>query len=143
MSYPLSLHDALPIYGSGVLISDAHVLTAAHVVWNATVSPAEYSVKVTLAQDGSNFLEDRIDVSRIDIPKRYKDGGYAFDYAILTLDSPMAGRTYKDLGGVSLCYWGSSTCGAGTTVQPGAPPSWNGQVAITAGYTSEKGATEM
>jgi Dyp-type peroxidase family len=130
-------------HGSGVLISDVHVLTAAHVVWPATVSPAEYSVKVTLAQDGSNFLEDRIGVSRIDIPKRYRDGGYVFDYAILTLDSPMADRTYKDLGGVRLCYWGSSKCGAGTTAKPVDAASLNGQVAVTAGYPNDKGGKEM
>ena len=129
-------------HGSGVLISDVHVLTAAHVVWNATVSPAEYSVEVTLAQDGSNFL-DRIGVSRIDIPKRYKDGVHAFDYSILTLDSPVADRTYKDLGGVRLCYWGSSTCGAGTTAKPVDPASLNGQVAITAGYPRDKGGNQM
>jgi V8-like Glu-specific endopeptidase/subtilisin family serine protease len=130
-------------HGSGVLISDVHVLTAAHVVWNATVSPAEYSVNVTLARDGGNFLEDRIGVSRIDIPKRYKDGGNVFDYALLTLDSPMADRVYKDLGGVRLCYWGSSTCGAGTTAKPVDPASLNGQVAITAGYPNDKGGNEM
>jgi V8-like Glu-specific endopeptidase len=132
-------------HGSGVLISDVHVLTAAHVVWNATVSPAEYSVDVTIAQDGSNFLDrlDRIGVSRIDIPKRYKDGSQVFDYAILTLNNPVADRTYKDLGGVRLCYWGSSTCGAGTTARPVDPASLNGQVAITAGYPGDKGGNEM
>ena len=129
-------------HGSGVLISDVHVLTAAHVVWDATVSPAEYSVTVTLAEDGSNSL-DSIGVSRIDIPKGYKDGGHVFDYSILTLDSPVANRMYKKLGGVRLCYWGSSTCGAGTTAKPVDPASLNGQVAMSAGYPRDKGGHQM
>ena len=61
------------------------------------MSPGEYSVEVTLAHDGINFL-DKIGVSRIDVPKLYKDGGDVFDYSILTLNAPVANRTYKDLG---------------------------------------------
>jgi V8-like Glu-specific endopeptidase len=129
-------------HGSGVLISDVHVLTAAHVVWDATVYRADYSVVVTLAQDGSNYLDD-IGVSRIDIAKLYRDGSHGFDYSILTLDRPVANRTYKDLGGARLCYWGSSTCGAGTTAEPVDPARLNGQVAITAGYPRDKGGNQM
>ena len=133
-------NDKETAHGSGVLISDVHVLTAAHVVWDAAVSPAEYSAEVTLAQDGINYL-DKIGVSRIDIPKLYKKGGDVFDYSILTLDRPVADRTYKELGGVRLCYWGSSTCGAGTTAEPVDPASLNGQVAITAGIRGIRAGT--
>jgi V8-like Glu-specific endopeptidase len=129
-------------HGSGVLISDVHVLTAAHVVSKAKVSPGEYSVEVALAQDGNNFL-DRFSVSRIDIPTGYRDGSQVFDYSILTLSSPVADRTFKELGGARLCYWGSSTCGAGTTAEPVDPASLNGQVAITAGYPGDKGGNQM
>jgi V8-like Glu-specific endopeptidase len=129
-------------HGSGVLISDVHVLTAAHVVSKAKVSPGEYSVEVALAQDGNNFL-DRFSVSRIDIPTGYRDGSQVFDYSILTLSSPVADRTFKQLGGARLCYWGSSTCGAGTTAEPVDPASLNGQVAITAGYPGDKGGNQM
>ena len=132
-------------HGSGVLISDVHVLTAAHVVSKAKDSPSEYSVDVTMAQDGSNFLDglDRIGVSRIDIPSLYRDGGEVFDYALLTLNRRIADGTNKDLGGTRLCYWGSSACGAGTTAEPVDPASLNGQVAITAGYPGDKGGKEM
>lgn len=132
-------------HGSGVLISDVHVLTAAHVVSKAKVSPSEYSVDVTMAQDGSNFLDglDRIGVSRIDIPTLYRDGSEGFDYALLTLNRRVADRTNKDLGGAKLCYWGSSTCGARTTAEPVDPATLNGQVAITAGYPGDKGGNEM
>jgi V8-like Glu-specific endopeptidase len=129
-------------HGSGVLISDVHVLTAAHVVWKAKMSPGEYSVEVTLAHDGVNFL-DRFGVSRIDVPKLYKAGSDVFDYSILTLNAPVANRTYKALGGARLCYWGSSACGAGTTAEPVNPASLNGQVAITAGYPRDKGGNQM
>ena len=43
--------------GAEILISDVHVLTAAHVMWKAKMSPGEYSVEVTLAHDGINFLD--------------------------------------------------------------------------------------
>jgi V8-like Glu-specific endopeptidase len=129
-------------HGSGVLISDVHVLTAAHVVWKATESPGDYSVEVALAQDGNSSL-DSFGVSRIDIPKLYRDGGHVFDYSILTLNKPVADRTFKELGGARLCYWGSSTCGAGTTAEPVDPASLNGQVAITAGYPGDKGGNQM
>ena len=129
-------------HGSEILISDVHVLTAAHVVWKAKMSPGEYSVEVTLAHDGINFL-DKFGVSRIDVPKLYKDGSDVFDYSILTLNAPVANRTYKALGGARLCYWGSSACGAGTTAEPVNPASLNDQVAITAGYPRDKGGNQM
>jgi hypothetical protein len=37
--------------GSGVLISDRHVLTAAHVVYDVVKNSAQFSVEVTMAKD--------------------------------------------------------------------------------------------
>jgi V8-like Glu-specific endopeptidase len=144
-------------HGSGVLISDVHVLTAAHVVSDVLKDPARFSVLVTIALDGEKSLATRTLSKRPDVPYEFLKGDEAYDYAILTLSSGIADLKPRELKGAKLCYWGSSQCGGGTTavpVEPGPPgavagpiivrpPNLSGETAFTAGYPRNRGRIYM
>jgi V8-like Glu-specific endopeptidase len=144
-------------HGSGVLISDVHVLTAAHVVRDVLNDPGQFSVEVTIALDRGKSLVTRTLSKRPDVPDEFLKGDDAYDYAILTLSSRIADLKPRELNGAKLCYWGSSQCGGGSTavpVEPGPPgasggpmivrpPSLNWETAFTAGYPRNRGGTNM
>jgi V8-like Glu-specific endopeptidase len=133
-------HDS---HGSGVLISDIHVLTAAHVVRNVINDPGRFSVKVTIALDRGKSLVTRTLSKRPDVPDEFLKGDDAYDYAILTLSSRIADLTFRDLNGARLCYWGSSRCGGGTTAVPVEPANLDRETAFTAGYPGNRGGKDM
>jgi len=133
-------HDS---HGSGVLISDIHVLTAAHVVRNVINDPGRFSVKVTIALDRGKSLVTRTLSKRPDVPDEFLKGDDAYDYAILTLSSRIADLTFRDLNGARLCYWGSSQCGGGTTAVPVEPANLDRETAFTTGYPGNRGGKDM
>jgi V8-like Glu-specific endopeptidase len=133
-------HDS---HGSGVLISDIHVLTAAHVVRNVINDPGRFSVKVTIALDRGKSLVTHTLSKRPDVPDEFLKGDDAYDYAILTLSSRIADLTFRDLNGARLCYWGSSQCGGGTTAVPVEPANLDRETAFTAGYPGNRGGKDM
>ena len=129
--------------GSGVLISDRHVLTAAHVVLDVVKNPAQYSVAVTVALDESKLLGTYLAAKKPDISSRYNPDTLDNDLAIITLSRPIANLKFPQLGGNSLCYWGSLACGAGTTAVPVDPGNLVRRVAYTAGYPKKHGGNQM
>jgi V8-like Glu-specific endopeptidase len=129
--------------GTGVLISDLHVLTAAHVVSDVVQNPARFSLSVTIALDGNKDLGTFVPPKKPDIPRNYKPDVLDYDYALITLSQPIADLTPRGLGGGKLCFWGSSACGAGTTGEPVDASSLSRITAYTAGYPRNKGANQM
>lgn len=129
--------------GTGVLISDRHVLTAAHVVYDVVQNPAHYDLSVTIALDGSNDLGTYSSFKKPDIPTKYDPATLDYDYAIITLSHPIAGKRFAQLRGNKLCFWGSSECGAGTTAIPVDPGELVLQTAYTAGYPRNKGGNQI
>jgi V8-like Glu-specific endopeptidase len=129
--------------GSGVLISDRHVLTAAHVVYDVYKDRARYDLEVTPALDGHDDLGTYSSSGKPQIPALYESGKPDYDYALITLDTAIGQRTFRKLNNAKLCFWGSPDCGAGTVLVRVDPKSLLTQTAYTAGYPKNKGGSTM
>jgi alkaline phosphatase D len=129
--------------GTGVLISDRHVLTAAHVVAEVAQDRAQFDLEVTPALSGNASLDTVASSSKPLIPSRYKSGELAFDYALIRLDKPLGTRRFKALKNTPLCYWGSAACGAATVMNPVETRALVAKAAHSAGYPKNKGAATM
>jgi hypothetical protein len=77
--------------GSGVLISDRHVLTAAHVINDVLRDPVQYDLEVTMAMDGNKTLGSAVRSGRPFVPALYDPSeiGSDYDYALITLSHPL------------------------------------------------------
>ena len=132
--------------GTGVLISDRHVLTAAHVVHEEYIDPAKYYIMVTPAFGGKKeekpFGKYLIS-AKPKIPDRYdpkaKDHN-DWDYALITLKERIGEKKFN---GKPLCYWGHRACGAGTVFARLDPRGLVTKAAVTAGYPKTKGGNQM
>ena len=128
--------------GSGLLISDRHVLTAAHVVYDVYKNRAQYDLDDVGAgrKQRSGYLSSS---SKPEIPALYEPEKVDYDYALITLDNSIGEKKFKELKGDKLCFWGSPDCGAGTELVGVDPKSLVTQTAYTAGYPKNKGAAAM
>ncbi len=129
--------------GSGVLISDRHVLTAAHVIYDVSQDPVQYDLDVKIALDGNKDLGMFRRSGPLQIPSQYDPHNLDFDYALITLDRSVGQSRPDELRGDKLCFWGSSECGAGTVLVRVDPKSLVTQDASTAGYPKNKGESAM
>ncbi|MFZ0087643.1 MAG: serine protease [Candidatus Acidiferrales bacterium] len=129
--------------GSGVLISDRHVLTAAHVVYDVVQDPVQYDLDVKIALDGNKDLGMFTRAGHPQIPSQYDPKRSEFDYALITLDRPVGQTTPDELHGDKLCFWGSPECGAGTVLVRVDPKGLVTQDASSAGYPKNKGESAM
>lgn len=134
--------------GTGLLVSDRHVLTAAHVVHDVYKNPQRYSVYVTPAQNYGDEPFGRYLVSaKPRLPRNYDpdadaDGRFEYDYALLTLPEAVGTKTFSKLKG-PLCFWGSDTCGDGTLFRRLDPAALAAKKALTAGYPGRKGGDKL
>ena len=136
-----------PDGGTGVLISDRHVLTAAHVVYEASQNMQNFSIQVIPALDYGDEPFGSYSVStKPKIPKNYDPKAQDhldWDYALLTLQDRVGKRTFSKLGGGPLCYWGHPTCVANSVFARPDPATLNGKAVFTAGYPRSAGARKM
>ena len=111
-------------HGSGLLISNRHVLTAAHIVWAASVDPQLYTVEVRPGRDDAAEPFGMYTSSRIRVSPRYKpsaDDHFEWDYALITLSTAIGKNTFKSIGNRPLGYWGSADTAAASTSAPAIP----------------------
>ncbi|HEY4865169.1 MAG TPA: trypsin-like peptidase domain-containing protein [Candidatus Dormibacteraeota bacterium] len=133
--------------GTGVLVSNKHVLTAAHVVYDAYKNMQQYTVTVIPALNDLDEPFDRYSLaSKPKIRQEYDpsaDDNFDWDYALLTLSTAVGEKGFKALTDKPLCYWASPQCGANTMLARLDPRTLNGKAAYTAGYPGGKGGRQL
>jgi hypothetical protein len=100
-------------FGTGLLISDRHVLTAARVIHDFSGDRRRYSVRITPGyQFGREAFGSTIATKARVSPKfspETKDG--SADYGLLTLSRPLGSTVFSSIGNTALGYWGMSPTG--------------------------------
>src|SRR5262249_31371336 len=133
--------------GTGVLISSQHVLTAAHVVYDAYKNMQQYTITVIPALNDLDEPFGRYSLaSKPKIRQEYNPtaaDSLDWDYALLTLNTTVGEKKFKALSDQSLCYWASPQCGANTVFARLDPRTLNGRAAYTAGYPAGKGGKQL
>jgi V8-like Glu-specific endopeptidase len=139
--------DRQPGGATGVLVSDRHVLTAAHVVHEAAQNMHLFSIRVVPALDHGDEPFGAYPVTqRPRLAPRYRPDAadrLDFDYALLTLDTAIGAKTFAKLKGQALCHWGSPSCHTHAVFARREPAGLNGKAVLTAGYPFSRGGKKL
>ena len=130
--------------GTGTLITDRHILTAAH---NLITSKLGTITRVTVVP-GQNGLVNPMVFSDELSPKfcvskewRMQEKAEA-DFALLTLSKPIGSFPLPELGNRSLGYWGKPGFGKDIRIASAKPNDLRNRAVHTAGYPTDKCLTE-
>jgi V8-like Glu-specific endopeptidase len=127
--------------GSGLLVGPRQVLTAAHNIYPRGGTRGPQSVYVAPGRNDRDEPFGRVKATAWSVV------GSAFgttmidpryDFAVVTLDSDVAHRTYKALGNRQLGYWGSATLGQGTKMKALDIGFLNGKHVAVTGYPGDR-----
>jgi hypothetical protein len=137
----------LPGGGTGVLVSNRHVLTAAHIVYDASRNMQNFSIQVIRALNyGDEPFGSYSLTAKPKLPRHYRPEGphrLDWDYALLRLDTEVGEKTFSKLKGNALCFWGTPQCGAGSVFARPDPSTLNGKAVFTAGYPRSHGGNRL
>jgi carboxypeptidase C (cathepsin A)/V8-like Glu-specific endopeptidase/subtilisin family serine protease len=126
--------------GSGLLISNCHVLTAAHVVRDYVKAPFGLTVQVWPGRDYGKEPFDSFSAKKVRLAPLYErsKGGSIWDYALITLDKTIGQQTFDSIKPAKLGYWGASGFGGRFIMSASDAATITGTDAFTAGYPSDK-----
>jgi V8-like Glu-specific endopeptidase len=140
-------NNGRPNGGTGVLVSNKHVLTAAHVVYEAFRNMQNFSIRVIPALDyGDEPFDSYAVTAKPKLPANYDPDAanhWDWDYALLKLDTAVGKKAFEKLKGNALCFWGSQDCGANSVFARHDPRTLNGKPALTAGYPHSVGGKKL
>jgi V8-like Glu-specific endopeptidase len=123
-------------YGTGLLISHRHVLTAARVIHDFSRDRRRYSVTVTPAYEFGREAFGSTTASAARVSPKFspdtKDG--SADYGLLTLSRPLGSAVFSSIGNTALGSWGDEAHGLSTT-----PADLSGKAARLAAFSRSSG----
>jgi glutamyl endopeptidase len=104
-------------YGSGLLISNRHVLTSARLIYEYSRNRRKYAVRVTPGYEPGKQAFGSTTASQARVSPTFspatKDG--SADYGLLTLSRPIGNAVVSSIGNSALGYWGNESHGISTT----------------------------
>jgi V8-like Glu-specific endopeptidase len=124
-THPSNPAQTILLRGTGTLISDRHVLTAAHNILNTlpgVASAGRRTVDRVFAAPGRNgrvlpFGESRSMTLRV-TPEWTAAQNSQFDFGLITLEDALGAATQPALGGARLGFWSHPQLGGGTHIRP-------------------------
>jgi hypothetical protein len=94
-------------YGTGLLISDHHVLTAARVIYDFSRNRRRYSILITPGYEFDKATFGSTTASQARVSPKFspetKDG--SADYGLLTLSRPLGSAVFSSIGNTALGSW--------------------------------------
>ena len=122
-------------YGSGLLISDRHVLTSARVIYGFSKDRRRYSVRVAPGYEFGKEAFGAVTAGRGRVSPRFspdaKDA--AADFGLLTLSRPVGSSTFAAIGNARLGSWSDAAHGLAMGSE------WSGKPAHIAAYSRASG----
>jgi V8-like Glu-specific endopeptidase len=123
-------------YGTGLLISDRHVLTSASVIHGFSKDRRRYSVRVASGYELGKEPLGSTTGSAARVSPGFSPGGQdaSADYALLTLSRSVGRTTFASIGNVALGYWGGDSHRLVTSAA-----DWSGKSARIAAFSRSSG----
>jgi V8-like Glu-specific endopeptidase len=123
-------------YGTGLLISSRHVLTAAGTIYNFSGDRRRYSIRITPGYEFGRETFGTTTASKVRVSPKYspatKDG--SADYGLLTLSRPLGNAVFSLIGNSALGSWGNEFHALSTT-----PADLRGKAAQIAAFSRSAG----
>ncbi|WP_306534554.1 serine protease [Geobacter sp.] len=123
-------------YGTGLLISDRHVLTSARVIHGFSKDRRRYSVRIAPGYEFGKEALGSATASKARVSPRFSPGtsDASADYGLLTLSRPLGSVTYPAIGNAALGSWGGPSHGLSTSAA-----DWSGKKASLAAFSRSSG----
>jgi V8-like Glu-specific endopeptidase len=125
-------------YGTGLLISDRHVLTSARVIYDFSRDRRRYSVRITPGYEFGKEAFGSTTASQARVSPKFSPeiGDGSADYGLLTLSRSLGSATYKSIGNAALGFWGREEPSYGLSTSAA---DWSGKAAHIAAFSRESG----